>query len=1451
MENEIVGDLVEEFTVVPDRAEEIPLDKLAADIQATVLTSQLGKKSIKLIAKEISGKMPVGFSIQIARQYLQQHWGLPSGIQDAVLLTATLEAPPSRLKDTKDAKSFFDDVYRRYAAQNGLEAVAVEGQIGTECATLSPELSNYLLKEQGQFYHALLELCARTLKLDATTGDKVELQAFAECLQAKLDAWVSEHGETYASGIEPIMSREKARVYDSSWNWTLVALLRTYYDLCTGALQPRDDAHLKEIVTDIASRSSPGLSKVISSLLQRGRHGVTQRPVVSRFLEDMAVKCTQTWNKPPAFVPKLDSPQPQTRIKDDGTIEVFEIPRYSDTDLSLAYIDESSREGNTRDVQLHHQQPPLLHLKARKGSDWSFDKGLTDIYFSEARAVLQEGLSLENKYVLVTGAGQGSIGSHVLRGLLGAGAQVVVTTSSYSLETTKYFQALYESSGSRTARLTVVPCNMGSVRDVEALIDWIYDDTKSGGLGYDLDYILPFAAVSENGREVDDIDSRSELAHRVMLTNTMRLLGAVIGRKRGLTRRAGVRPAQVILPLSPNHGIFGGDGLYSESKLGLESLMRKWRSEGWSDMLSICGCSIGWTRSTGLMSENDIVASDVETKLGVRTFSATEMAFNILVLMSPTLVDLCEDEPVYADFGAGLDLVNDFKLRLDEIRAQLHQQSDIQRAIFEEDAAGNSGQPQTLKTSMHRRRALMDVSFPKLSSFEETVSELGDKLEGMVDLDRVVVITGFGEIGPWGSSRTRWEMEAYGQFSLEGCVEMAWIMGLIRYYSGPCLVTGKPYTGWVDTATDQPVADMDVKAKYEQTILSHSGIRLVEAGFWGASDKQSKLMLKEVLLDQDMGPFEASEQEADEFKREHGDKVDIQVLPSGQYNVRLRKGALLVIPRALNMGRLVTGQIPSGWDAQRYGIPPEIISQVDRITLFALVSTAEALLASGITDAYELYQYVHLAEVGNCLGTGNGPAKSQNKMFLGRMRDQPVQNDVLQETFLNTAAAWVNMLMLSSTGPIRTPVGACATGLESLDTAFDLITAKKVRACVVGAVDDMEEHEVAEFGYMKATANADADAARGRTPQELSRPTTSTRCGFVEAEGGGVQIVMSASLALEMGVPIYAVVALTGMAGDKVSRSVPAPGKGVLSMARETSSARDSLNPLVDLQYRKKVLRTKLSHIEELRVQQLGHLETGDDNYDNEAALIEQQAQRDIADARFALGNGFWAGLGSSCPSISPLRGALAVWGLQVDDIGFVSFHGTSTTLNDSNELDIIQRQMQHLGRQPGNVLLGIFQKHLTGHPKGTAASWMLNGCLQTLGTGLVPGNRNADNIDQALRKFDLVAIPNQSIQTDGMSAFVINSFGFGQKGAQAVGVHPRFLFATLEKARYETYRLLVSKRRQKAEQWLERGMMRGKMVSVKDEPPYGKDEELGCRVTMDPTARATRHDSSGSYVFT
>ena len=121
-------------------------------------------------------------------------------------------------------------------------------------------------------------------------------------------------------------------------------------------------------------------------------------------------------------------------------------------------------------------------------------------------------------------------------------------------------------------------------------------------------------------------------------------------------------------------------------------------------------------------------------------------------------------------------------------------------------------------------RANFKFDFPSLPSSDS----LGDlsKLQGLLDLEKVIVVTGFGEVGPWGSSRTRWEMEARGQFTIEGCIEMAWIMGFIKHFDGR-LPNGSLYVGWVDSKSGEPVDDKDVRSKYEKDILAHAGVRLI------------------------------------------------------------------------------------------------------------------------------------------------------------------------------------------------------------------------------------------------------------------------------------------------------------------------------------------------------------------------------------------------------------------------------------------------------------------------------------------------------------------------------------------------------------------------------------------------------------------------------------------------
>jgi len=1535
LQNEILGDLGKEFGSTPEKPEDTPLDELAASMQAT-FNGQLGKQSSSLIARMVSSKMPGGFNITAVRGHLDTKWGLGSGRQDAILLVGLTAEPAARLGSENDAKTWLDETAHRYADLVGITLST--GPVGGDAAGaaggmfMDPAALEALTKDQRTLFKQQLELYARYLKMDLRAGDKAALSGRKNerALQAQLDLWNTEHGEAYATGIEPSFSPLKARVYDSSWNWARQDALSMYYDIIFGRLKAVD----REIVSRcilIMNRSNPTLLDFMQYHID---HCPTERgetyQLAKTLGQQLIENCRDVLGEAPVFKDVAVPTGPSLAVDARGNMEYAEVPRPSirklehyvremaeggkiseygnrtkvQNDLQRVYklirqqhhLSKSSQleikqlynnitrslsmsegqilpHGNaraacspkrnvTRNGRIHPswkhakvETIPFLHLKRKEDHGWEYSKKLTGIYLDGLEQAAKSGVSFQHKHVLMTGAGAGSIGADVLCGLISGGAKVLVTTSRFSREVTEYYQGMYARYGARGSQLVVVPFNQGSLQDVNALIEYVYGDDKKG-LGWDLDYVVPFAAIPENGREIDSIDSKSELAHRIMLTNLLRMLGAIKSQK--ATRGFETRPAQVILPLSPNHGTFGNDGLYSESKLALETLFNRWHSESWSNYLTICGAVIGWTRGTGLMSGNNAVAQGVE-KYGVRTFSQQEMAFNLLGLMAPPIVNLCQTEPVFADLNGGLQFLPDLKDLMTQLRKNITETSEIRKAVTRETALENKivhGEESEAfyKTVTVDKRANLKFEFPQLPDWNTEIKPLNNDLKGMVDLEKVVVVTGFAEVGPWGNSRTRWEMEAYGKFSLEGCVEMAWIMGLIKNHNGPW--KGKSYSGWVDAKTSEPVEDKDIKAKYEKHILEHSGIRLIEPELFNGYDPLKKQLLQEIQLEEDLDPFESSKETALEFRREHSDKVEIFELESGEFSVRLKKGATLLIPKALRFDRLVAGQIPTGWDAKRYGVPEDIASQVDPVTLYVLVSTAECLLASGITDPYELYNYVHISEVGNCVGSGIGGTTALRGMYKDRYLDKPLQKDILQESFINTMSAWVNMLLMSSTGPIRTPVGACATAVESIDIGYDCIVEGKARMCFVGGFDDFQEEGSYEFANMKATSNAEVEFAHGRTPQEMSRPTTTTRNGFMESQGCGMQVIMDAKLALDMGVPIYGILAFTATATDKIGRSVPAPGQGVLSTARETPSKFPS--PLLDIKYRKRQLDLRRKQIQAWQESELMFLreevaamkqQTPDafdeSGYTHDRAIhIEHEAKRQEKEALQSLGNRFW----KQDSRIAPLRGALATWGLTIDDLNVASFHGTSTVANDKNESDVICQQMKHLGRKKGNALLGIFQKYLTGHPKGAAGAWMFNGCLQVLNSGLVPGNRNADNVDKVMEKFDYIVYPSQSIQTDGIKAFSVTSFGFGQKGAQAIGVHPKYLFAALDHTQFALYKQKVEARQKKAYRYFHDGLINNTMFRAKSKSPYEDAQQN--EIFLNPDARVTQNEKSAEWTY-
>ena len=1389
-----------------------------------------------LISRFLSSKMPAGFNQATIRDYLSSHWGLGKNRQTTVICFAVTAEPLHRLSDVVSVKKFLDLIAIRYAKHVGVSLspyVESGGVLASQFdkTAVDPASIEAANKQQNDYLMKQFEVLAGHLKIEfPPRNDRLmELEAHRQASEEESNMIRSEFDDVFFTGIRPQFDPMKARKYDSYWNWAREDVVFLFHDL-----------HLKQLRTASAETDERFL-RIINrwdeSCIDLVKFYISSRSPSDQLrigtTGEMLLHSSLLSGTCPRFKYTRLTVAPKTTVSAIGKIDYSEVPREN----SYSRLIENGRVIPNTDSRI-----PYIHLRRRDGDEWKYHDQSTRLLMETLNMGTSLGLTFVGKTVLVTGAGPQSIGAEIIKGLLAGGAEVIVTTSRAVSTASKFYNSIYKDCGARDSKLTVLPFNQGSKKDCEALVEYIY--SAGSGHGGDLDFIIPFAAIAEADRELDALDGKSELAHRLMLTNLLRLLGNVKQQK----KRHGfdTRPTNIILPLSPNHGIFGGDGLYAESKLALESLFNRWHSESWSNYLSVCGAVIGWTRGTGLMSGNNIVAEAIESH-GVLTFSQSEMAFNVLALMTPKIVSLCEDEPIYADLNGCLNFIKDLKKKLMLAREEILNRSELHKAlhaeILQHDAVLKGTTSHTSVISHHklRKRANLAIGFPKLSSYQTTTADL-KCLEGMIDLNRVVVVVGYSELGPWGSSRTRWEMEHLGDFTQEGWIEMAWIMGLVKHYSGD--IDGHPYSGWIDSKTKEPVADDQFEQRYSDDILNHSGIRFIEPESLGGYDPSKKEFLHEVVIEQDLPTFEASKATAEAFKLRLGDKVTIIPVPqSEEYSVRLRKGVHFLVPKATPFDRTVAAQLPKGWNPTTYGIPEDIVSQVDPVTLYALCCVCQALLSAGIEDPFEIYKHIHVSELSNCLGTGAGSMLALRSVYRDRYHDQPVQSDIVQESYTNAIGAWTNMLLMASAGPIKSPSGTCATAIESLDIGYESIQTGKAKLAIIGGSDDFQEEMSCEFGKMGATCSSEDQTKVDRLPHEMSRPMTSSRSGFVESAGCGVQIITSAELALEIGLPIYGIVAHTQIAGDKIGRSVPAPGQGLLTAAREGQGAKDS--PLLDLDYRRTNFREAVTDIERWRSAQLS---IQSKSVQAAQAVQAVQAINAAADRKIKDAQNMWSNdLRSQNPDIAPMRAALATWGLTIDDLQVASLHGTSTKANDKNECSVIHQQMAHLGRTTGNPLLVVSQKYMTGHPKGPAGAWMLNGCLQMLQSGIVPGNRNADNIDMELRQFRHLVYPTRTLCTSGIKAFMLTSFGFGQKGGLVIGIAPRYLFSAVKEEQYAEYQVRIQRRQCKADRAFIKGLMHNSLFQAKSSSPWSSANES--KVFLDPQARVS-HSSENELGF-
>lgn len=948
-----------------------------------------------------------------------------------------------------------------------------------------------------------------------------------------------------------------------------------------------------------------------------------------------------------------------------------------------------------------------------------------------------------NDIAIVTGVSPNSIAAQVVEGLLAGGATVVATSHSFKPSIKAWAKQAYREHATGNAKLWLVPANLSSYRDVDALVDWVsHEQKKTSGAtttilkpAWEPTLFFPFAAPPVHGTLADSGDLFESQA-RLMLWGVERAIAGFshIGADTNVQHKL-----HVVLPGSPNRGVFGGDGAYGEVKSAFDAIVNRARAEKvWSSRVTFAHPKIGWVRGTGLMGGNDPLVAVVE-RHGIRTYSTAQIAAKLLDLCTAESREQALKAPLDVDLTGGL---GSEPIDIKALRAEAMADAEKEAAAASsQETDGSVAGKSTGLSDSSRGQQIKALPTPIVT--KQAPVDLNDWTNVTAKPEDEIVIVSVGELGPWGSGRTRAQAElgihsdGTVDLSAGAVLELAWNMGLLTWADSP-----KP--GWYDTDGNL-VPEEDIAERYHDEVVARSGIRPFEEGMGndykdGADEEEA-----EVFLDHDVTFSVPTREVAAEYVKL--DEAHTTIAPdeeSGEWNVTRHAGSMIRVPRRATMTRTVGGQFPKGFDPTRWGIPASMVGDVDKIALWNIVTTVDAYLGAGFTPA-EILESIHPSLVASTQGTGFGGMMSMRKLYLDRFLNHEIPTDILQEALPNVVAAHVMQSYIGGYGNMIQPVSACATAAVSLEEGVDKIALGKADFVVTGAIDDIGVESVIGFGNMNATANSEEMYGKGIDARFFSRANDRRRGGFLESQGGGTILVTRGDIAEKLGLPVAAVVGFIHSYADGAHTSIPAPGLGALA-----------------------------------------------------------------------------AGLGGKD---SKLVHDLAKLGVSADDIAVVSKHDTSTNANDPNESELHNTLAHAIGRTDGNPLFVISQKTLTGHAKGGACIFQVNGLTQLFKSGVIPANAALDCVDPKLQRDDHMVWVRKPLRIGGgedefgretagrpVKAGLATSLGFGHVSGFVALVHPGAFEAAVAKAdgeaALEAWRERANARLAAGQRHLEEGMM-------------------------------------------
>jgi 3-oxoacyl-[acyl-carrier-protein] synthase II len=228
-------------------------------------------------------------------------------------------------------------------------------------------------------------------------------------------------------------------------------------------------------------------------------------------------------------------------------------------------------------------------------------------------------------------------------------------------------------------------------------------------------------------------------------------------------------------------------------------------------------------------------------------------------------------------------------------------------------------------------------------------------------------------------------------------------------------------------------------------------------------------------------------------------------------------------------------ELPVTFAATIHTQPTEVLTKVevrrlDPSAQYALIASREAWAHAGAPEVDPL-------RLAACIGTGIGGVWTLLSQWdtlkeKGPRRVFPLAVPMLMP---NASSAAVSLEFGARAGA-HTPVSACASGLEAMGYAAEMIRSGRADIALAGGTEGaVHPLPIAGFAAMQALST------RNDAPEQASRPYDTGRDGFVLGEGAGVMVLEEYEHAKARGATIYAELSGLGMSADSHHIAAPEP----------------------------------------------------------------------------------------------------------------------------------------------------------------------------------------------------------------------------------------------------------------------------------------------------------------------